>query len=88
MIKSHNEMQNREITITDAIVCDLCKKEFKGDEWTDDTYHHIETKVSYNDYESFPDDYYTNEEISMDICPECFKHKLIPWILKQGGQDE
>ena len=86
MIKTHKERPKYSIIVTDAIICDLCKKEFKGGNWTDDIYKEMETHVSYKDAAVYPEgDYFTNEEIVVDLCPDCFKNRLIPWLKSQGA---
>lgn len=86
MIKSHKEKITRNETVIDVILCDICKKEFPGGHWLNDPYKNIETEVHYKDYASYPDDYFTNEEIVFDICPDCFKNRLVPWLKSQGAE--
>lgn len=63
--------------------CDLCGKVTKS-EWKSDCYDQTETEVSLRTGSSYPDGG-SGEEITIDICPDCFTEKLIPWVKSQGG---
>lgn len=67
--------------------CDLCKKEFRNDDWEASCYEVKDTTISYRTGKSYPDISY-GEEYSIDICPGCFMEKLIPWIESEGGEVE
>jgi hypothetical protein len=65
------------------MTCDLCGKTTDRDEWTTSSYEINETKIQYRQGVSFPE--YTNgTKICVDICPDCFMNKLIPWFTNQG----
>ena len=67
-------------------VCDLCGKEFKvwdSDSWSDTAGVISETHLSIKEGSDFRcEGYYTL--ITIDICPDCFKTKLIPWLVEEG----
>lgn len=87
MIKSHKVTRTYESDVIDSVTCDMCKHESGRGGWADDDFHHhIETSVSYRDYTSYPEDTYTDEEITFDICPDCFKKRLLPWMKSQGAE--
>ena len=44
------------------------------------------TTVKLNEAMCYPGDCY-GETTSFDICPDCFKDKLIPWIKSQSGAE-
>lgn len=73
-----------------SIECDLCHKEFK------ENWHSWGKKSGYGlllteditieyitGFSFYEDRSYTRYE--MDMCPDCFKYKLVPWIKSQGG---
>lgn len=66
-----------------SLQCDLCKKEFKGDSWTRHFGSVEETTLRYKTGYAYPDGGY-GEEYEIDVCPECFKDKLLVWFKEQG----
>ena len=66
------------------VQCDLCKKTSKN-EWKKSNSDATEVNVSLKSGEVYP---YCGrgEEITIDICPDCFNSKLIPWVKSQGGE--
>ena len=88
-------------TIIESITCNLCKKEFDGDNWgkplgQEDTNYFSKTRLFFDegcvsDSDTIIDEGKKfgrgfGEKISADICPECFKKKVIP-ALKEIGVD-
>ena len=81
---------------TKAIICDCCKKEYTGDmvskykgevEWPiheRGSYHHTETHVCLQETASYPDDV-TWEALSFDICPDCMKAVVFPFLQEKCG---
>lgn len=69
-----------------AVTCDLCGARSRaGGDWDSDPYRKLETNVSMQDGTSYPEN--TNYvETKVDICPECFVSKLLPWVEAQGGK--
>lgn len=72
--------------------CDLCGREAKGgDEWSLGTYEVNETEVSITvkqrDGDSYPEGG-SGHFYDIDICPDCFKDKLVPWFVSQGADIE
>jgi hypothetical protein len=81
------EIVDRELLIETA--CDLCGKVAKSGNWESSTYEVNETEITVEvrqkDGVSYPDGgggtlYW------VDMCPDCFKNKLIPWLESQGCQ--
>lgn len=90
---------------TVAIVCELCKTRYRGDDWDKDYYEHLECgveqkvlrsklgfpmkpvqqEVKLEEGTSYPEGG-SYEGFILDICPKCFKDKLIPWFESQGGK--
>jgi len=77
--------------VLDHKTCDLCgKKTTKNlgpNNWDAPDWHFEETDVSmtikHETGESYPEGIFS-ETCEIDICPECFQHKLIPWLKAQG----
>jgi len=67
------------------IICDLCKKEFSGESWGARGFDVQETEIRYRFGETYPDSSFC-EELSFDVCPNCFKKKLIPWFEENGAK--
>jgi hypothetical protein len=72
-------------------VCDLCGVEAFGHKWNSSLYDEkealIEISIYYKDGYSCPDGG-AGTEFSPDICPKCFKEKLMPWLKSQGCKQE
>lgn len=66
--------------------CDLCGATTKS-EWRKGCYDATEVEVRLKTGESYPDNG-SGEETTIDICPDCFRDKLIPWVESQGGKPE
>ena len=66
--------------------CDICgAKSNDIDNWDSDKNYSSETEITLSEGTTCPDgngDFQTTFEC--DICPECFKQKLIPWLESQG----
>lgn len=66
------------------VECDLCKRQHTN-EWKSDSYDQIDIDINMRTGWSCPDGG-SGENTSFDICPECFKNKLIPWMKSQGAE--
>jgi hypothetical protein len=69
--------------------CDLCGNKSihmrHNNNWSGDESNVQETKISYTTGYRYSDS--ADLEVdTIDICPECFTKKLIPWIEAQGGK--
>jgi hypothetical protein len=78
----------RESEIVEYITCDLCGA--KGDDqerWWDtpDGDNVNRTLVQWKTGYSYPEGG-SGETIKVDMCPHCFKDKLIPWLESQGAK--
>jgi len=70
--------------VVEFTVCDLCGRKEPGDGWSK-CYDVEDVEVSYESGSRYPDGNFT-ETISYDICPDCFKNKLMPWLESQGAK--
>jgi hypothetical protein len=66
--------------------CDICGKVFRGSDWDAEVYEISETEVRYKEGNSYPDSG-SGTETKIDVCPDCFKTKLIPWVKSFGISD-
>jgi hypothetical protein len=73
----------KEVTRKVGIICDLCKKQSKGYDWEDGCYDRNETEIKRRVGTVYPEGG-TVHETEIDLCPECFDNKLIPWFKDQG----
>jgi hypothetical protein len=69
------------------IICDICKNYSNGDTWPiiDDN-NILETTVEIKEGVSFGTEGGNITKINFDICPKCFKEKLIPFIKAFGNK--
>ena len=74
--------------VEDQTICDLCGCEEGSSKWdnsscwdVDET--EIRISVKHKDGYSYPE-CGSGTEYAVDMCPTCFKDKLIPWLESQG----
>jgi len=68
--------------------CDLCGLLTEGDDWHAGTWEVNETTVRIEIKQKKGDNYPeggSGTEYEIDICPDCFKNKLVPWLKSQGA---
>lgn len=70
-----------------AVVCDLCGCEGRYGKWTTQPFDVEDVEISYESGRRYPEGNFT-EVISYDICPKCFKTKLMPWLKSQGADPD
>lgn len=71
-------------TVLDMMVCDLCGKSTKNRTWKEGEFDIQEVDVSMCIGRAYPDNG-QSETTTFDICPGCFRDKLIPWFKSQGA---
>lgn len=84
MKKYRQKQITKDVTILDKTICDMCKKEINGGDWADGMYDIDETNISYRTGKNYPEGGF-GEKYRIDLCPECFKNKLIPFIEEEGN---
>jgi hypothetical protein len=71
--------------------CDLCGAEAKKGLWDSSIYEVnetvVEVTVRQKEGETYPEEGW-GTDYKVDICPKCFKDKLIPWLESQGCKAE
>ena len=83
-IKETRKIPEKEISIVVATVCDLCNQKYHGENWGRNLYVREDTNISYESGTVYPEGG-TTETVIYDICPKCFKNKLMPWLESQGA---
>ena len=77
--------------IEDEIFCDLCETKAKDASWSssyyniDDTNIEMQVTIDCKTGEMYPEGG-SYEEYIIDLCPKCFKSRLIPWLESQGAK--
>lgn len=86
LVEKTIEVPARTDTVTDYVQCEICgAKTANTRDWSADRYGVNEVTVSLREGSSFPEGG-SITEIIVDICPDCFTSKLLPWIKAQGGK--
>ena len=67
-----------------AVVCDMCGRENPGSDWSTEDRSVRETEIRYKTGADLYPESGSGEELRVDLCPECFEQKLIPWLRQQG----
>lgn len=80
--------RNYEEKVLVELRCDICGTIAKHGKWASSVYEvnetEIEVKIKQKDGHSYPEEG-SGTEILVDMCPKCFKEKLIPWLNSQGA---
>lgn len=71
--------------VLDKLKCDICQRDFDNHWDRQFSYEVLETVVKFKTGESFPEGG-SGKEIIIDICPECFKRTLVPFIESFGSK--
>ena len=91
MRKYETVVESQKRTKLVETTCDICGTVAKRGNWETSTYEVNEVEVSvaarYKEGQSYPDGGW-GTELVVDICPTCFKDKLIPFLREQGAKIE
>ena len=68
-----------------SITCDICKETYRGQNWGKGGYVEENTDVSFEYGYCFPEGRST-KKIEFDVCPKCFKEKIIPFMQTFGAE--
>lgn len=71
-------------TVHDLMQCDICKKTTARSNWKERVYDVANVNISYETGNAYPDDYSTTS-YEFDVCPDCFKEKIIPFFAQFGA---
>ena len=85
-IEKEKKVPARTEAVLDHIVCDLCgaKSDHNGD-WVRRP-SVAEVTVEFKEGANYGSDGVDLKTTIVDICPECFKGKLLPWLESQGAK--
>ena len=71
--------------VVDSVVCDICKKTY-NDSWNKSSdYDVLEVEIRMKTGSSYPESG-SGEETTFDVCPDCFKNRVIPELQKFGAE--
>jgi hypothetical protein len=70
--------------VLDYLKCDLCGATTHNYDWSPGQYDVTKPEVTLRIGSNYPEGGNHTETI-LDICPDCFEKKLIPWFKSQGG---
>lgn len=73
-------------TVVDHLVCDLCGKKSEGDNWSGRGYDVSDTRIEMTTGTNYGTDGGDLETTSIDVCPDCFVSKLLPWAASHGAK--
>jgi len=81
------QIPKRTEKVLDKITCDLCGKIAASDGWESSVWEVNETEIKVTVRQKdgclYPEGG-SGTKYEADICPYCFKNKLIPWLESQG----
>ena len=86
-IRKIQEIPAKTIEVITAVTCDLCGRKGRDGDWAKSLFDVEDVEISYESGYRYPECGST-EVISYDICPDCFKNKLMPWLKSQGADPE
>ena len=75
-----------------GITCDMCGAHTGSSDWPDPSDSFLgadniaETTILYKTGWSWPGEGGSGIQVDVDLCPGCFRDKLIPWLKSQGVQ--
>lgn len=88
------KVYERKVQSLVSVTCDLCKKKYPpgksgwdcardGVDWSKSDYDISSTCIVMEDGNTYPEgsDF---ERTTVDLCPDCFRKKLLPWLASQG----
>jgi hypothetical protein len=86
-ISKKKETVSREQEVIIERTCDLCgvtcRQPDRGN-WGKKNYDEDEVAVTMKTGTNYPDGG-NAEEVAFDLCPSCFRSKLVPWLESQGA---
>ena len=91
MRKFKTEQKTVEVQTLEYIQCDVCKRKALTDDWqgldfpSDSGFQVNDVTVELREGKHYPEGGF-GTKLSVDMCPDCFKDKLIIWLQEQGVQ--
>lgn len=91
MREIEKEKYTGERWVIKKLACDLCGVEAKGGDWESGCYEvnevEVQVTVRQKDGSNTPSGG-SGEEYLIDLCPKCFKDRLVPWLNSEGANIE
>lgn len=73
--------------VVDKVTCDICGQDANRDSWGSSSYQideiEVEITVKRREGENYPEGG-SGTEVVIDVCPDCFVKKLVPWVESHG----
>jgi len=73
--------------VVDHVTCDICGKAANRYDWGTGSYQiddiDVSIEVKRREGESYPEGG-SGTEVVIDVCPDCFVKKLVPWVESHG----
>ena len=74
-----------EQTVLDVLTCDMCGATTKNARnWTSNYSSRSEVTVCFVHGDEYPEGG-SGTQTCVDLCPQCFGNKLLPWLMSQGA---
>lgn len=87
MKKIATKTRTQTYTVVEMTVCDICGKESRSDSWAVKEREINDVEIKHRSGYFYSDGGGGSvKEAAFDICPDCFKAKLIPWFESQGAR--
>jgi hypothetical protein len=85
-VEKNIEIPAKTSTYTTHLVCDLCGAKSHDDRnWTSEMYEFDQVVIEAKKGERYPDNG-NHATTTVDLCPTCFRDKLLPWLASQGAK--
>ena len=88
-VYEQREIPAKTITVLKLRQCDLCGKKSDREDWNATSIYSVnETEIFIEVRQKKGQDYPeggSGTKYEIDLCPDCFKKKLVPWLLSQGA---
>ena len=85
MSKTYKQVKSEvERSVLEVMKCDLCGRKSNGEDWSPGGYRMAEVEVKLKEGTNYPEGGF-GTLYDVDICPDCFRDKLIPWLQSQGA---
>ena len=88
MRKYEEKQTTQTSTVLIETTCDLCGRIAKDGNWERSLWEvaesEIEIEIKTKDGVEYPEGGH-GTKIIVDMCPQCFKEKLVPWLKSQGA---
>jgi len=73
-------LKQYESEVLDSLTCDICGKTTNRDNWSDKDFNVNKVTIKLEQGNRYPPDCENGEDITVDICPDCFMTRLVPFF--------